>query len=58
MKSPFQRIAALALCFTLTLGAFAYRPSEAKAIAGVDDAVVHWRSALGLCRWLRPYLLQ
>ena len=40
MKSPFQRIAALALCFTLTLGAFAYRPSEAKAIAGVDDAVV------------------
>ncbi len=29
MKSPFQRIAALALCFTLTLGAFAYRPSEA-----------------------------
>ena len=40
MKSPFQRIAAIALCFTLTLGAFAYRPSEAKAIAGVDDAVV------------------
>lgn len=40
MKNPFQRIAALALCFTLTLGAFAYRPSEAKAIAGVDDAVV------------------
>ena len=40
MKSPFQRIAALALCFTLTLGVFAYRPSEAKAIAGVDDAVV------------------
>lgn len=40
MKSPFQRIAVLALCFTLTLGAFAYRPSEAKAIAGVDDAVV------------------
>ena len=40
MKSPFQRIAALALCFALTLGAFAYRPSEAKAIAGVDDAVV------------------
>ena len=40
MKSPFQRIVALALCFTLTLGAFAYRPSEAKAIAGVDDAVV------------------
>ena len=40
MKNPFQRIAALALCFSLTLGAFAYRPSEAKAIAGVDDAVV------------------
>ncbi len=40
MKSPFQRIAALALCFTLTLGAFAYRPSEAKAVVGVDDAVV------------------
>ena len=35
-----NRYIALALCFTLTLGAFAYRPSEAKAIAGVDDAVV------------------
>ena len=40
MKSPFQRIAALALCFSLTLGAFAYRPPKAQAIAGVDDAVV------------------
>ena len=40
MKNPFQRIAALALCFTLTLGAFAYRPPQAGAIAGVDDAVV------------------
>lgn len=40
MKSPFQRIAALALCFTLTLGVFAYRPPRAEAIAGVDDAVV------------------
>ena len=35
-----NRYIALALCFTLTLGVFAYRPSEAKAIAGVDDAVV------------------
>lgn len=35
-----NRYIALALCFTLALGAFAYRPSEAKAIAGVDDAVV------------------
>lgn len=35
-----NRFIALALCFTLTLGVFAYRPSEAKAIAGVDDAVV------------------
>ena len=35
-----NRYIALALCFTLTLGAFAYRPSEAKAIAGVDDAIV------------------
>lgn len=35
-----NRYIALALCFTLTLGAFAYRPSEAKALAGVDDAVV------------------
>lgn len=35
-----DRFIALALCCTLTLGAFAYRPSEAKAIAGVDDAVV------------------
>lgn len=40
MKSPFQRIAALALCFSLTLGAFAYRPPRAEALAGVDDAVV------------------
>ena len=40
MKNPFQRIAALALCFTLTLGAFAYRPPKAEALAGVDDAVV------------------
>ena len=35
-----DRIIALALCCTLTLGAFAYRPQQAKAIAGVDDAVV------------------
>lgn len=35
-----DRFIALALCCTLTLGAFAYRPPEAKAIAGVDDAVV------------------
>lgn len=35
-----NRYIALALCFTLTLSVFAYRPSEAKAIAGVDDAVV------------------
>ena len=35
-----NRYIALALCFTLTLGVFAYRPSEAKAIAGVDDAIV------------------
>lgn len=35
-----NRYIALAHCFTLALGAFAYRPSEAKAIAGVDDAVV------------------
>ena len=35
-----NRFIALALCFTLILGVFAYRPSEAKAIAGVDDAVV------------------
>lgn len=35
-----DRFIALALCCTLTLGVFAYRPSEAKALAGVDDAVV------------------
>ncbi len=35
-----NRYIALALCFTLTLGAFAYRPPRAEAIAGVDDAVV------------------
>ena len=35
-----NRFIALALCFTLTLGAFAYRPPQAEALAGVDDAVV------------------
>lgn len=35
-----DRIIALALCCTLTLGAFAYHPPEAKAVVGVDDAVV------------------
>lgn len=35
-----DRFIALALCCTLTLGAFAYRPPKAQAIAGVDDAVV------------------
>lgn len=35
-----DRYIALALCFTLTLGAFVYRPPEAKAVAVVDDAVV------------------
>lgn len=35
-----NRYIALALCFSLTLGAFVYRPPEAQAIAGVDDAVV------------------
>ena len=35
-----NRFIALALCFTLTLGVFAYRPPKAEAIAGVDDAVV------------------
>lgn len=35
-----NRFIALALCFTLTLGVFAYRPPRAEAIAGVDDAVV------------------
>ena len=35
-----NRLIALALCFTLTLGAFVYRPPQAKAVAGVDDAIV------------------
>ena len=35
-----DRLIALALCFSLTLGAFVYRPPEAKALVGVDDAVV------------------
>lgn len=35
-----NRYIALALCFTLTLGVFAYRPPRAEALAGVDDAVV------------------
>ena len=40
MKKFTHRLLPLALCFTLTLGVFAYRPSEAKAVVGVDDAVV------------------
>ena len=40
MKKFTHRLLPLVLCFTLTLGAFAYRPPEAKAVAGVDDAVV------------------
>lgn len=35
-----NRYIALALCFTLTLGVFAYRPPQAEALADVDDAVV------------------
>ncbi|MBS1358934.1 MAG: hypothetical protein HPZ92_00215 [Oscillospiraceae bacterium] len=35
-----NRYIALALCCTLTLGVFVYRPPKAQAIAGVDDAVV------------------
>ena len=35
-----NRFIALALCFTLTLGVFAYRPPWAEAVVGVDDAVV------------------
>ena len=35
-----NRFIALALCFTLALGVFAYRPPQAEALAGVDDAVV------------------
>ena len=35
-----NRYIALALCFTLTLGVFAFRPPRAEALAGVDDAVV------------------
>lgn len=35
-----NRYIALALCFSLTLGVFVYRPPKAQAIAGVDDAVV------------------
>ena len=35
-----NRYIALALCFTLALGVFVYRPPKAEALAGVDDAVV------------------
>ena len=35
-----DRFIALALCCTLTFGAFAYRPPEAKAVALVDDAAI------------------
>lgn len=40
MKKFTHRLLPLALCFTLILGAFAYRPPQAKAVAGVDDAIV------------------
>ena len=40
MKRFTHRLLSLVLCFSLTLGAFVYRPPEARAIAGVDDAVV------------------
>ncbi|MCF2619123.1 hypothetical protein JQM63_04630 [Oscillibacter valericigenes] len=35
-----NRYIALALCLSLTLGAFVYRPPEAKAIVLVDDAAI------------------
>ena len=35
-----NRYIALALCLSLTLGVFVYRPPKALALAGVDDAVV------------------
>lgn len=35
-----NRYIALALCLSLTLGAFVYRPPEAKAVALVDDAAI------------------
>ena len=40
MKRFTHRLLPLVLCLSLTLGAFVYRPPEAQAIAGVDDAVV------------------
>ena len=40
MKKFTHRLLPLVLCFTLTLGAFVYRPPTAKAVAVVDDAVV------------------
>lgn len=40
MKKFTHRLLPFVLCFTLTLGAFAYRPPQAEAVVGVDDAVV------------------
>lgn len=40
MNNALKRALALALCLSLTLGVFVYRPPEAKAVAVVDDAVV------------------
>ena len=40
MKKFTHRLLPLVLCITLTLGAFAYRPPKAKAVAGIDDAIV------------------
>ena len=40
LKRFTHRLLSLVLCLSLTLGAFVYRPPEAQAIAGVDDAVV------------------
>lgn len=40
LKKFTHRLIPLVLCITLTLGAFAYRPQQAKAVAGIDDAIV------------------
>lgn len=40
MNNALKRALALALCLSLTLGAFVYRLPEAKAIALVDDAAI------------------
>lgn len=52
MRKKHERLLAFVLCFTLTLGAFAYRPPQAKAVAAEASALsallYMWMSGAGV----------